>query len=564
MASSFLQTVVPRCTSSHRWLTSSRFPPSSLGVRTTTGRNRMASPSPVYSLAGSKSAFFSSEALRSLPPSSFSSSLLPSAVSSRRGFSSSPGGGKYDVVVVGGGPGGYVAAIKAAQLGLKTACVEKRGSLGGTCLNVGCIPSKAILNISNKFAEARDHFDKMGIRFQGELSVDIDQMQIQKEKIVKTLTQGIEFLFKKNKVDYYIGEGRLAEATQVVVTSAEGDKKLLDTANIILATGSEPSPLPGNAVPIDEKVIVSSTGALSLPRVPGKLAVIGGGVIGLELGSVWRNLGAEVTVIEFLDRLLPPVDGEIAKAFQKEMEKTGIKFQLGTKVVGADVREDSATLHVEPAKGGEQSQLDADVVLVAVGRRPYTRNLGLEELGVELDRMGRVVVDETFCVPDYPSIRAIGDLIKGPMLAHKAEEEGIACVEMIAGVGEGHVNYDTIPSVVYTHPEIAGVGKTEEELKASGVAYCKGSFPFGANSRARCIDVSQGFVKVLTDKATDKVLGAWIMGPEAGELIAQLVLGMEYGAAAEDLGRTCTAHPTLSEAVKEACMACYGKPIHVA
>ncbi|PFH35994.1 pyruvate dehydrogenase complex subunit PDH-E3II [Besnoitia besnoiti] len=494
---------------------------------------------------------------------SASAAFLPS-----RGFASATGG-KYDVVVVGGGPGGYVAAIKAAQLGLKTACVEKRGSLGGTCLNVGCIPSKAVLNISNKYVEARDHFDKFGITLEN-LRIDIGKMQQQKEKVVKTLTQGIEFLFKKNGVDYFAGEGKLADSNSVLVSpNDQSGVKSLDAGNIILATGSEPAPLPGNSVPIDEKVILSSTGALSLTSVPKRMAVIGGGVIGLELGSVWRNLGAEVTVIEFLDRLLPPVDGEIASAFQKEMAKSGIKFQLGTKVVGADVRDSSATLHLAQRKLGSLQacvflQMETDVVLVAVGRRPYTRNLGLEELGIETDRIGRIVVDESFCVPNYPNIRAIGDLIQGPMLAHKAEEEGIACVEMIAGVGEGHVNYSTIPSVIYTHPEIAGVGKTEEELKSSGVAYKKGSFPFAANSRARANDVVQGFVKILTDKETDKILGAWIMGPEAGELIAQLVLGMEYGAAAEDLGRTCVSHPTLSEAVKEACMACYDKPIHIA
>ncbi|ESS33325.1 pyruvate dehydrogenase complex subunit PDH-E3II [Toxoplasma gondii GAB2-2007-GAL-DOM2] len=488
-------------------------------------------------------------------------SLLPSAVQ-RRGFASA--GGKYDVVVVGGGPGGYVAAIKAAQLGLKTACVEKRGTLGGTCLNVGCIPSKAVLNISNKYVDARDHFERLGIKIDG-LSIDIDKMQKQKQKVVSTLTQGIEHLFRRNGVNYYVGEGKLTDSNSVEVTpNGKSEKQRLDAGHIILATGSEASPLPGNVVPIDEKVIISSTGALALDKVPKRMAVIGGGVIGLELGSVWRNLGAEVTVVEFLDRLLPPVDGEVAKAFQKEMEKTGIKFQLGTKVVGADVRESSATLHVEPAKGGNPFEMEADVVLVAVGRRPYTKNLGLEELGIETDRVGRVVVDDRFCVPNYQNIRAIGDLIRGPMLAHKAEEEGIACVEMIAGVGEGHVNYETIPSVIYTHPEIAGVGKTEEELKANGVSYNKGTFPFAANSRARANDVATGFVKVLAHKDSDKLLGAWIMGPEAGELIGQLVLGMEYGAAAEDLGRTCVSHPTLSEAVKEACMACYDKPIHMA
>ncbi|CDJ65002.1 LOW QUALITY PROTEIN: dihydrolipoyl dehydrogenase, putative [Eimeria necatrix] len=472
--------------------------------------------------------------------------------------------GEYDLVVIGGGPGGYVAAIKAAQLGLKTACVEKRGALGGTCLNVGCIPSKALLNMSHKYKEASSDFSRFGIRV-SDVSVDISSMQNYKDKIVLGLTQGIEGLFKRNKVAYLKGTGRLAgpHAVQVHPIDA-GDPQILTAKNVILATGSEPAPLVGGALEVDEETIVSSTGALALPRVPKHLVVVGGGVIGLELGSVWRNLGAEVTVVEFCDKIIPALDAEIGRAFQKLLERQGIKFMFGTKVVGSQKTDGGVTLSLENVKSGDASEVQCDVVLVAVGRRPYTKNLGLEELGINLDNRGRVVVNEQMQVPNYPNIMAIGDLIQGPMLAHKAEEEGIACVERLAGKGDGTVRHDTIPSVIYTHPELAGVGKTEEQLKAEGVVYKRGAFPFAANSRARATGDSDGLVKVLTCKETDKILGVWILGPNAGELIAEAVLAMEYGASSEDLGRVCHAHPTQSEALKEACMACFDKPIHIA
>lgn len=472
--------------------------------------------------------------------------------------------GEYDLVVVGGGPGGYVAAIKAAQLGLKTACIEKRGTLGGTCLNVGCIPSKALLNMSHKYKEAFSEFHKFGIQI-GSVSVDVPTMQNYKEKIVTGLTQGIEGLFKRNKVEYIKGAGRLADPHTVEVQPVDGgDPQSLKTKNIILATGSEPTPLMGGALEVDEATIVSSTGALALPRIPKHLVVVGGGVIGLELGSVWRNLGAEVTVVEFAEKIIPALDEEVGRAFQKVLEKQGIKFMFGTKVVGSNKRAEGVALTVENVKSGESSTLDCDVVLVSVGRRPYTEGLGLQELEIELDKRGRVVVNKQMQVPNFPHIMAIGDLIEGPMLAHKAEEEGIACVERLAGRGDGTVRHDTIPAVIYTHPELAGVGKTEEQLKTEGVSYKRGVFPFAANSRARATGDSEGLVKVLTCKESDKILGVWILGPNAGELIAEAVLAMEYGAASEDLGRVCHAHPTLSEALKEACMACFDKPIHIA
>lgn len=473
-------------------------------------------------------------------------------------FSSSSVGDYYDVAIVGGGPAGYVAAIKAAQLGFKTICVEKRKTLGGTCLNVGCIPSKALLNISQKFYELQHDFPKMGINVaQG--SIDVQVMQNQKLKNVKGLTGGIEFLFKKNKVEHVKGTGRLVSGTRIDV-----DGQTIEAKNIIIATGSESSPMPGGAIEMaDEKVIVTSTGALSLTQVPNKMVVIGGGVIGLELGSVWRRLGAEVDVVEFLDRICPTLDSEIGKSFQKVLEKQGFKFHLGTKVTGADVREKGATVHAEPVKGGDRISLEADVVLLSVGRRPCTEGLGLTELGILTDKAGRIIVDEEFRIPNLPSVRAIGDVIHGPMLAHKAEEDGIACAELIAGHGAGHVNYHTVPSVVYTHPEVAGVGYTEDQLKDQGVSYGKGVFPFAANSRARTTDDADGLVKILVEKSSDKLLGGWIIGPHAGELIAELVLALEYGASAEDVARTCHAHPTLSEAVKEACMvASSGKAIH--
>lgn len=496
---------------------------------------------------------------RQLSPGLRASALCE--LSPKRSFSS---GGEYDLVVVGGGPGGYVAAIKAAQLGLKTACVEKRGALGGTCLNVGCIPSKALLNMSHKYKEASSEFGKFGIQI-GSVTVDLPTMLAQKDKIVAGLTHGIEGLFMRNKVEYFKGTGQLADPNTVALQPVDsGEPHSLKTKNIILATGSEPSPLMGGALEVDETTIVSSTGALALTSIPKHLVVVGGGVIGLELGSVWRNLGAEVTVVEFAEKIIPSLDGEVARAFQKVLEKQGIKFMFGTKVVGSQKCEDGVALTVENVKSGETSTLDCNIVLVSVGRRPYTEGLRLQELGIELDNRGRVVVNEQMQVPTHPNIMAIGDLIEGPMLAHKAEEEGIACVERLAGLGDGIVRHDTIPSVIYTHPELAGVGKTEEQLKAEGVQYKRGTFPFFANSRARATGNSDGLVKVLTCKETDKILGVWILGHGAGELIAEAVLAMEYGAASEDLGRVCHAHPTMSEALKEACMACYDKAIHIA
>lgn len=466
---------------------------------------------------------------------------------------------KYDVVLVGGGPGGYVAAIKAAQLGLKTACVESRGALGGTCLNVGCIPSKALLHSSHLFEEANHDFAEFGINVSG-VSLDVDKMMAAKTKAVTGLTGGIEFLFKKNKVDYLKGHGKITGANSVEVKAADGSTQSVDTKNIVIATGSESTPLP--PVPVDNAggKIVDSTGALELTKVPKSMTVIGGGVIGLELGSVWRRLGSEVTVVEFLDRIVPGVDNEVAKKFQQTLKKQGMKFKLGTKVTASEVTDGGVKLTLENVKKGTTSELETDVCLVSIGRRPFTAGLGLEEMGIETDKIGRVVVDKHFQTK-VPSIFAIGDVIAGPMLAHKAEEEGIACVEHIAGFA-GHVNYDAIPGVIYTFPEVATVGKTEEQLKEEGVEYTVGNFPFSANSRARAIDQGEGMVKVLADKNTDRMLGAHIIGPNAGEMIAEAVIALEYGASSEDIARTCHAHPTMSEAFKEACMATYDKAIH--
>jgi dihydrolipoamide dehydrogenase len=471
----------------------------------------------------------------------------------------SAGGDNYDVVVIGGGPGGYVAAIKAAQLGLKTACVEFRGTLGGTCLNVGCIPSKALLHSSHLYEEANHDFSNHGIKL-GSIEMDVNQMQENKSSAVRSLTGGIEFLFKKNGVDYLKGKGKITGANSVNVAGLDGAESNVTAKNILIATGSEVSPLP--PVPVDNAggKIVDSTGALEINSIPEKMVVIGGGVIGLEMGSVWRRLGTEVTVVEFLDRIIPGTDGEVAKKFLQICKKQKMKFKLGTKVTGAEVVDGKVKLSVEDVKKGTSEVLDADVCLVAIGRRPYTEGLGLESVGITTDRMGRIEVDEHFQTK-VPSIFAIGDVIAGPMLAHKAEEEGIACVENIAGFA-GHVNYDAIPGVIYTFPEVAVVGKTEEDLKESGVAYNSGVFPFSANSRARCVGQSDGFVKVLSDKTTDRILGAHIIGPNAGEMIAEAVIALEYGASSEDLARTCHAHPTMSEAFKEACMATYDKPIH--
>ena len=464
----------------------------------------------------------------------------------------------FDVVVIGGGPGGYVAAIRASQLGLKVACVEKRGSLGGTCLNVGCIPSKALLTSSHHYQEVSHHFAEHGIKV-GKIELDLAAMMARKAKVVGDNTKGIEFLFKKNKVTYVIGAGKIVAPGQVEATDKDGKVTKLTAKNIVIATGSDVTPLPG--VEIDEKTIISSTGALELSAVPKHLVVIGAGVIGLELGSVWRRLGADVTVVEFLDRALPLHDGEISKQMQRILEKQGLKFKLSTKVTGAKVAKGNATLTLEPAAGGAAEELKADAVLAAIGRRPYTDALGAKEVGVGIDKRGFIEVDKHFQTA-VKGIFAIGDVIGGAMLAHKAEEEGVALAEILAGQ-HGHVNYDAIPGVVYTWPEVANVGQTEEQLKAAGVAYKVGKFPFTANGRARAMGDIDGFVKILADAKTDRVLGAHIIGPCAGDLIAEVVLGMEFAAAAEDIARTCHAHPALGEAVKEACLAVDGRALHI-
>jgi dihydrolipoyl dehydrogenase len=461
----------------------------------------------------------------------------------------------FDLVIVGGGPGGYTAAIRAAQLGMKVACVEKRGVLGGTCLNVGCIPSKALLQSSELFEEAQHSFETRGIST-GSVKLDLKKMLGQKDATVDGLTQGIEFLLKKNKVTYIKGTGVLQGSGRVEVTGE--NPQLLKAKNILIATGSEVTPLPN--VEIDEKQIVSSTGALELPKVPKKLIVIGAGVIGLELGTVWRRLGSEVTVVEFLDRILPGTDDEVAKTTQRIMKKQGIKFMLGKKVTGAKKTKTAVTLTVEPAKGGDTENLKADVVLLAIGRRPYTDGLGLEDIGVDQDKQGRIVVDENY-MSNIDGVYAIGDVIDGPMLAHKAEDEGVVCVEKLAGQ-KPHIDYNTIPGVIYTWPEVATVGKTEEQLKEAGIEYNVGKVPFMANSRARANGFTDGFVKILADKKSDKVLGVHIIGPDAGTIIHECVLAMEFGASAEDIARTCHAHPTLSEAVKEAALAVAGRTIN--
>ncbi len=463
----------------------------------------------------------------------------------------------FDLIVIGAGPGGYVAAIRAAQLGLKTACVDKRGTWGGTCLNVGCIPSKALLHSSEKFEEAQHHLAEHGVKV-SKVELDLKALLARKDKVVSDLTKGIDFLFKKNKVTGLVGTGRIVKAGEVEVY--DGKKKTTYTAdNILIATGSEVAPLPG--VEIDEDRIVSSTGALSLDAVPKHLVVVGGGYIGLEMGSVWRRLGSKVTVVEFLDSIVPNMDQEVGKALHKTLEKQGMEFKLGTKVTAAKTAKSQVTLTVEPAKGGAAEEIKCDVVLVSIGRRPFTDGLGLDEVGVARDNRGVVQVDDRFKT-SVDGIYAIGDAIPGPMLAHKAEEEGIACVERLAGQAT-HINYDAIPSVVYTWPEAASVGKTEEQLKEAGVAYSKGAFPFQANSRARANGDTEGFVKILADAATDEVLGVHIIGPDAGTMIAELALAMEFGASSEDIARTCHAHPTLNEAVKEAALAVEGSPIHM-
>ncbi len=463
----------------------------------------------------------------------------------------------YDLIVIGTGPGGYVCAIRAAQLGLKVAVVEKRETFGGTCLNIGCIPSKALLYASEKFEEVAHDFPALGVEV-GVPKLNLAAMMKHKDDTVGANVSGVSFLFKKNKVDTFIGAGSIPAPGQVDVKAADGTTQTLETVAICIATGSEVAQIPG--VEVDEKVVVSSEGALKLESVPKKLLVVGGGYIGLELGSVWKRLGAEVEVVDFLERILPGMDGEVSKQFQRMLEKQGLTFHLGYKVAGVERTSKGAKVTVEPKDGGEAKTFEADVVLLAVGRRPNTEGLGLEEVGVALDR-GRVTVDESFAT-NVDGIYAIGDVIRGPMLAHKAEDEGVALAEMLAGQ-HGHVNYGVIPGVVYTSPEVAAVGRTEEELKAADIQYNVGKFPFTANGRARAMRHTEGFVKVLADAQTDRVLGVHIIGVGAGDLIAEAAVLMEFGGSSEDLARTCHAHPTLTEAVKEAAMAVEKRAIHM-
>jgi dihydrolipoamide dehydrogenase len=463
----------------------------------------------------------------------------------------------YDLVVIGGGPGGYVAAIRAAQLGLKVACVEKRGSLGGTCLNVGCIPSKALLQSSHHYATARHELAAHGVKTQVEL--DLAAMMARKDKVVADLTKGVEFLFKKNKVAYLAGHATILAPGRVRVTGNDGAASEHACRSILIATGSDVAGLPG--IEIDEKVIVSSTGALALKAVPEHLTVIGGGVIGLELGSVWSRLGAKVTVVEFMDQILPGMDGEVSKTMLRILKKQGLEFHVSSKVTAAEKTGKGVRLTFEPVKGGETKTIETDVVLVSVGRRPYTEGLGLEAIGVALTERGFIKVDDHYRT-SVDGVYAIGDVIGGLMLAHKAEEEGVAAVERIAGQA-GHVNYDAIPGVVYTWPEVAAAGRTEEQLKKEGIAYKVGKFPFTANSRARCNADTDGFVKILADAATDRILGVHIVGPEAGDIIQELVVAIEFGASAEDVARSSHGHPGLAEAIKEAALGVAGRAIHI-
>jgi dihydrolipoamide dehydrogenase len=459
---------------------------------------------------------------------------------------------QYDVVIIGGGPGGYNGAIRAGQLGLKTAIVEGRGKLGGTCLNVGCMPSKALLHASEMFESASGgEFAKLGIEVKPKLN--LPQMMAQKAESVEALTKGVEFLMKKNKVDYIKGWGRIDGPGKVVVKAEDGTETVLEAKNIVIATGSEPTPLPG--VTVDNQRIVDSTGALSLPEVPKSLIVVGAGVIGLELGSVWKRLGAEVTVVEFLDRILPGTDTEVANAFQKILGKQGFKFKLASKVASATASGKGVKLSVEPVAGGPAETLEADYVLVAIGRRPFTQGLGLETVGIVPDKRGMIANDHYKTTA--PGVWVVGDVTSGPMLAHKAEDEAVACMELIAGKA-GHVNYDIIPGVVYTSPEVATVGKTEEDLKAAGVAYKVGKFPFLANSRAKINHETDGFVKVLADAKTDRILGAHAVGPNVGDMIAEICVAMEFGGSSEDVARTCHPHPTRSEAFRQAAMGVEG------
>ena len=462
----------------------------------------------------------------------------------------------FDLMVIGGGPGGYVCAIRAAQLGLKTACVESRGALGGTCLNVGCIPSKSLLNLSENFHKAKTDFNKQGIEIDG-IKLNIEKMMSNKNKSIQVLTKGVEFLFKKNKVTYIKGKGVLFSKNDVVVYD-NNNKSSFNAKNIVIATGSEVSSLPG--IEIDEKNIISSTGALSLNKVPKKLAIIGGGYIGLEMGSVWSRLGSDVTVIEYLDYITPGMDREISNEFQKILTKQGIKFKMNSKVNSVKKNTSGVTINYTDIKNSKDETLDFDKVLVSVGRKPYTEGLNLAKIGVKKDKKGRIEVNEKLQT-SIKNIYAIGDVIKGPMLAHKAEEEGIAVAEILAGQA-GHVNYNVIPGVVYTSPEVATVGKTEEQLKEEKKSYKVGKFPFMANSRAKVNNQTEGFVKILADSKTDKVLGVHIIGPHCGDMIAEMALAMEFGASAEDIARTCHAHPTHTEAIKEAALAVDKRPIH--
>ena len=464
----------------------------------------------------------------------------------------------YDLIVIGTGPGGYVCAIRAAQLGLKVAVVEKDKTFGGTCLNVGCIPSKALLYASELFEEAGHKFETMGIKVPAP-TLDLAAMQTFKKEGVDGNVNGVAFLLKKNKVDAFMGRGKIVAPGKVEVTGADGKTQVVESKNIVIATGSDVARLKG--IEIDEARIVSSTGALALEKVPSRLLVVGAGVIGLELGSVWRRLGSEVIVVEFLDRILPGMDAEVGKQFQRILQKQGMTFKLSSKVTAVDTSGATLKATVEPAAGGTPETIEADVALIAIGRVPYTEGLGLEAVGVAKDNKGRVVVDPHYAT-NVAGIYAIGDVIAGPMLAHKGEDEGIAAAEIIAGRA-GHVNYDVIPNVIYTFPEVASIGKTEEELKAAGVTYNTGKFPFTANGRAKVNQTTDGFVKILADAKTDRVLGVHIVGADAGTMIAEAAIAMEFGASSEDIARTCHAHPTLSEAVKEAALAVEKCAIHM-
>ncbi|BCS07111.1 dihydrolipoamide dehydrogenase [Aspergillus piperis CBS 112811] len=493
---------------------------------------------------------------KAVPSTFVAAPSLASFGRTQRGYASESG--EHDLVIIGGGVAGYVAAIKAGQEGLKTACIEKRGRLGGTCLNVGCIPSKSLLNNSHLYHQILHDTKKRGIEV-GDVKLNLEQMMKAKDTSVEGLTKGIEFLFKKNGVDYVKGTGALVDQNTVKVNLLDGGEQTLRGKNILIATGSEATPFPG--LNIDEKRIITSTGALSLKEVPKKMIVIGGGIIGLEMASVWSRLGSEVTVVEFLNQIGGPgMDADIAKQAQKILQKQGIKFKTGTKVTKGDDSGATVALSVEAAKGGKEETLDADVVLVAIGRRPYTEGLNLESVGVEKDERGRLVIDQEYRTK-IPNIRVIGDCTFGPMLAHKAEEEAVAAIEYIKK-GYGHVNYGCIPSVMYTHPEVAWVGQNEQEVKAAGIKYRVGTFPFSANSRAKTNLETEGQVKFIADAETDRILGVHIIGPNAGEMIAEATLAVEYGASCEDIARTCHAHPTLAEAFKEAAMATYSKAIH--